>query len=75
MNTIDWVANSLGVVNVALVVRRSLWNYPIGIAMVTLYAVIFYRVKLYSDALLQIFFSWLMCMAGGNGWSRAGKVA
>jgi nicotinamide mononucleotide transporter len=66
MNTIDWVANGLGVANVVLVMRRNLWNYPVGIVMVALYAVIFYRVKLYSDALLQIFF----LAANVYGWQQ-----
>lgn len=56
MNWLEWVAAALGVVNVALVVRRSVWNYPFGIAMVSLYSYIFYREYLFSDALLQIFF-------------------
>jgi nicotinamide mononucleotide transporter len=66
MTTLDWVANGLGVVNVLLVVRRNIWNYPVGIVMVALYAVIFYRVRLYSDALLQIFF----VAANVYGWSQ-----
>jgi nicotinamide mononucleotide transporter len=46
----------LGLINIVLVVRRSLWNYPFGIAMVALYFFIFAQEKLYSDALLQVFF-------------------
>ena len=43
-------------VNVALVVRRSVWNYPFALAMVSLYFLIFLEARLYSDALLQLFF-------------------
>jgi nicotinamide mononucleotide transporter len=46
----------LGLINIVLVVLRSLWNYPFGIAMVALYFFIFAAEKLYSDALLQVFF-------------------
>lgn len=53
---IEMLAVALGVANITLLVRRSIWNYPFGIAMVTLYAWIFFGAKLYSDALLQIFF-------------------
>lgn len=53
---IEIVAFFLGIANITLLVRRSIWNYPFGIAMVSLYAWIFYGAKLYSDALLQIFF-------------------
>ena len=56
MNELEWVAAALGVVNVTLVVRRSIWNYPFALAMVSLYFFVFFEAKLYSDALLQIFF-------------------
>lgn len=56
LKTIELVAAGLGLVNVGLVALRSVWNYPFGIAMVALFVWIFYDAKLYSDALLQIFF-------------------
>ena len=46
----------LGLANITLLMRRSIWNYPFGIAMVTLYFFIFRDAKLYSDMLLQPFF-------------------
>lgn len=60
----------LGLVNVTLVVRRSLWNYPFGLAMVTLYGWIFFHEKLYSDALLQIFF-FVVNLYGWVNWARS----
>jgi nicotinamide mononucleotide transporter len=56
VNKLEAIAALLGVINVALVARRSIWNYPPGIAMVALYFFVFFEAKLYSDALLQIFF-------------------
>ena len=56
MSPLEIIAVILGLANIVLIVRRSLWNYPFGIAMVALYFVIFVEAKLYSDALLQIFF-------------------
>ena len=53
---IEILAVCLGLANITLLIRRSIWNYPFGIVMVSLYAWIFYEAKLYSDALLQIFF-------------------
>ncbi len=53
---IEMIAVALGIANITLLVRRSIWNYPFGIAMVTLYAWIFFGAKLYSDMLLQGFF-------------------
>lgn len=69
VDMLSWIAFGLGVVTVALVVRRSVWNYPFGIAMVTAYAVIFAREHLYSDALLQGFFL-VANIAGWAMWSR-----
>lgn len=69
-NRLELIAFLLGVANVALVVRRSMWNYPFGLAMVTLYAVVFFRTRLYSDALLQLFF-FVVNVYGWLLWRRA----
>ncbi len=53
---IEMTAVALGLINVTLIIRRTIWNYPFGILMVILYAKIFYDYKLYSDALLQVYF-------------------
>ena len=73
MNSLEIIAALLGVANVLLVVRRSIWNYPFGIAMVSLYFFVFWDAKLYSDALLQIFFV-LIQLYGWWAWSRARQV-
>lgn len=56
MSTLELVAVAMGLANLTLLIRRSVWNYPFGIVMVTLYAVIFFDAKLYSEAALQGFF-------------------
>lgn len=66
VNPIEILAFALGIVNVTLVVRRSVWNYPFGIAMVCLYAVVFAEAKLYSDVILQGFF----VVVNGYGWVK-----
>ncbi len=73
MGGIEIAAALLGVVNVALVVRRSIWNFPFGMAMVALYFFVFWDAKLYSDALLQIFFL-LIQIYGWRLWLRAERV-
>ena len=55
-NPLELVAVLLGLANIVLLVFRSVWNYPFGIVMVLLYFFVFSEAKLYSDALLQIFF-------------------
>jgi nicotinamide mononucleotide transporter len=56
MSPLESLAAGLGLVNIVLIARRTVWNYPFGIAMVCLYALIFYNAHLYSAAGLQIFF-------------------
>ncbi|WP_404339765.1 nicotinamide riboside transporter PnuC [Sphingomonas sp. MMS12-HWE2-04] len=70
MSPLELVATSLGLVNVTLVVRRSLWNYPFALAMVALYAWIFYGQRLYSDALLQLFYI-AVNLYGWHNWARS----
>ncbi|MFT6271088.1 MAG: nicotinamide mononucleotide transporter, partial [Alphaproteobacteria bacterium] len=53
---IEIVAVICGLINVGLIIKRSIWNYPFGFVMVALYAKIFYDYQLYSDALLQVYF-------------------
>ena len=72
MNPWEVLAASLGVINIVLIVRRSVWNYPFGIAMVSISAWLFIQpeVRLYSDALLQLFF-FIVQLYGWWSWSKA----
>ena len=56
LGVIEWIAAALGVVNIGLLIFRSVWNYPFGIAMVALYTFIFFEKRLYAESGLQIFF-------------------
>ena len=73
MGGMEIAAALLGIVNVVLVVRRSTWNYPFGILMVALYLFVFWDAKLYSDALLQIFF-FVIQIYGWWAWVHARHV-
>ena len=70
MTLLEWIAAALVLANVALVAKRSLWNYPFGIAAVSVYAVIFYDQKLYSDVILQGFFL-ILNIYGWASWRGA----
>ena len=72
MSELEFVAVAFGLANIGLLIRKSVWNFPAGIVMVSLYAGIFFETRLYSEALLQIFFlcvqifgwrKWLMAIA------------
>jgi nicotinamide mononucleotide transporter len=56
MSLLEFTAALFGVVNIILIIRRSVWNYPFALVMVALYFLIFWDLKLKSDAGLQIFF-------------------
>lgn len=70
MSPLEWLAAALVLVNVALVALRSVWNYPFALVAVSLYAVVFYEAKLYSDMLLQGFF-FALNLYGWAAWVRA----
>jgi nicotinamide mononucleotide transporter len=74
MNPLELTAVLLGIANVGLLVRRSIWNYPFGMAMVALYFVIFREAKLYGEAGLQVFF-FVVQGWGWWLWARAGGLA
>ena len=74
MSRIEWVAAGLGVACVALLIRRSLWNYPFAIASVALLGWVFLDARLYSDALLQLFYV-AINLYGWWDWDRSRCVA
>ena len=47
---------ALGLVNIVLLVRRSVWNFPVAMAMVTLIGVTLFDARLYAETGLQVFF-------------------
>lgn len=53
----------LGVIGVALMIRRSLWAFPVGMVAVSVQGVLLWRATFYADAKLQIFF--FVCLAYG----------
>jgi len=46
----------LGLVGVGLMIRRTLWAFPVGLAAVSVQGVLFYRTHFPADAALQVFF-------------------
>jgi nicotinamide mononucleotide transporter len=69
----NWIEGStviLGLINIVLIIRRSVWNYPFGIAMVSLTGIVVFEAKLYSDALLQVFFV-IVNFYGWVMWQRS----
>lgn len=70
MTSLEWVAAALGLVCVALAVRRSLWTYAFGVASTALLAVVVFDARLYTQAVLQLFFV-AINVYGFINWRRA----
>ncbi len=70
-----------GAACVWLLVRRNIWNFPIGIANNVLFAVLFLQSGLYADAGLQGVFivlaliGWATWLRSGGGGARIAVVA
>lgn len=73
---IEITAAILGFINVLLIIRRSVWNYPFGLGMVTLYCWIFWEYQLYAESGLQVYFfiiqlfGWVWWLQGRGGDGR-----
>lgn len=59
----------LGVIGVALMIRRSLWAFPVGLLAVTVQGILFYRSRFPAEAILQIFY-FAMLAWGWRHWVR-----
>jgi nicotinamide mononucleotide transporter len=56
MSYLEFFGTLLNLASVLLVVRRSILTWPIGIAAVVLFGVLFYQIELYSDVVEQVYF-------------------
>lgn len=62
---LEVVGVAAGVGCVLLVVRRSVWNFPVGIVSCAAYLAFFAEGRLYADAGLQVVF----ILLGVHGWA------
>ena len=74
VNPLELGAAVAGFANIALLVRRSVWNYPFGIVSVALLVPVFFAARLYSDAGLQLFYI-VVQLYGWWAWWRASTDA
>src|SRR5271155_5715265 len=64
MSLIEILGFLTGVLNVWLLARQNIWNWPVGLANNALYVAVFLGSGLYGDAGLQIFY----IVLGIYGW-------
>jgi nicotinamide mononucleotide transporter len=68
-NPVESVGDLLGIANIVLLTRRSIWNFPVGIAMVSMLGYVFFKAHLYSDTLTQLYF-FIVQIVGWVAWLR-----
>lgn len=68
---LEWTAALAGLASVVLTVKRRLSCWPVGLVSVAAYALFFFRLKLYADTGLQVFF-FATGLYGWWHWARGG---
>jgi nicotinamide mononucleotide transporter len=61
-----------GAASVLLAVRESAWNWPVGIVNNIFFLILFWKAKLYADAILQIVYI-VISVFGWWNWLRGGR--
>jgi nicotinamide mononucleotide transporter len=61
-----------GAVCVWLTVRESVWNFPVSLANVSLFCVLFFGARLYADAGLQVVY-FVLSLTGWYLWLHGGE--
>ncbi|MEK7570383.1 MAG: nicotinamide riboside transporter PnuC [Patescibacteria group bacterium] len=72
MSFIEFAGTLFNIACVWLVVRKNIWNWPIGNIGVVLFAILFYKIQLYSDFVEQIYFL-ITGFYGWWAWSKWGR--
>ena len=70
MSYIEFSATFLIAVYVLLITRRIIWAWPLGLVVFTLFAVLFYQIRLYSDFFEQFYYIG-NCFYGWFSWKKA----
>ena len=72
MSVLEIAAVAFGLVSVYLSTRQNIWSWPTAIVNVALYAVLFWREKLYADMGLQVIFL-ILSVYGWYEWLFGGE--
>ena len=67
-NRIELAGSLTTAIGIWLTTRRTLWCWPVILAADFLYLLVFYRARLFSDSLLQIFFVAFTLYGWWNWW-------
>jgi len=70
VNPLEIAGFVLGFANIVLLIRRSVWNFPVAMAMVTCIGIVLFEARLYAETGLQAFF-FVVNAWGWWLWARA----
>jgi nicotinamide mononucleotide transporter len=68
MSPWEIIGTVLGVLGVGLMIRQSIWGWPVGLVQVAVYTWVFFENKLYSDAILQVAFFLIQAYGWWHWW-------
>jgi len=74
MSYIEFAGTILYLLSVWLIAKRNVLTWPVGIVSVVLYMALFYQIRLYSDALEQVYYLGASAY-GWWYWSRSEPAA
>jgi nicotinamide mononucleotide transporter len=72
MTAIEATAVVFGLLCVWLTIKQNIWCWPTGLIQVSLFIVIFYEAKLYSDLILHVIYIFMQ-IYGWYYWLHGGK--
>lgn len=73
MSWIELVGTVLYLASVWLIARRDILTWPVGIVSVVLYMLLFYQIRLYSDAIEQVYYLGAS-VYGWVVWARSPRI-
>ncbi len=57
-SALEQIGTVLGIIGVALMIRRKIWAFPIGLIQVSIFGIVCFQGRLYSETVLQgVFFA------------------
>lgn len=68
MSVWEIIGTVLGIVGVALMILQKTSAWPVGMVQVAVYGWVFFNAKLYSDAILQVFFFGVLSYGWWHWW-------
>ncbi len=70
LSLIEFFGTLSGLAGVWLTIRKNIWCFPAGLVNVGLYGFLFFRERLYADAILQVFYIMLLAY-GWLQWKKS----